>query len=655
MNRTTARRTPPALGGYAAKQCPTRVYHDLTTDPSLAAEHSTGALARMEDGNRFEKEIGEKIAANYALVQLHGLDLESLDLTGAAAVAIPECDRSVSSKRNREKLTVAAMEAGVPVIWNARLPKVDGRTGEPDLLIRADEDQSDGRPAYHPVDVKHHKALAAAKREYRWQVSNLGALTLEDAKATSLGGGKPRLDDDMQLAHYRRMLEGLGFASGEPWGGVIGKEQVVLWRRLDEPRHSRLTALEKYDSSFSVVHAVAKAAVEDAEAGPLVAPEWKDECRECPWRVVCHDELVEMDHITLIPGITPRRAAVHYQRGVKSRLSLAKLDTATATLVDADVDVAAVIHSAKHHANGDDPAGALVDAAVAKSAGIETVADLRRLDVKTAAYSGCGAGLVAEIDAARVAKTRTVSRARGFEHISVPRARFEMDVDIEDADGRCYLIGVADTWRMKVGGSIKTRTDFHAFVDWTASDEGEARIFAAFWSYLNEQQEKAKAQKWGFRVYHYSDHETRYFRHLARKHAGAEGVPSLEELEAFLSSESWTDLYRLVKTQVVWPTEDLGLKTIAHHCGFNWRDDEPGGANSVAWYYDAVGADDEDAREAARQRVIDYNEDDVLATLAIRDWLTRFGESRRPGASLPSVESLEKRFRRPRRTVRDTE
>ena len=65
----------------------------------------------------------------------------------------------------------------------------------------------------------------------------------------------------------------------------------------------------------------------------------------------------------------------------------------------------------------------------------------------------------------------------------------------------------------------------------------------------------------------------------------------------------------------------LGLKLIAQHAGFRWRDDDPGGLNSQLWFADAVHADDAEVRAAARQRVLEYNEDDVIATSQLRAWL----------------------------------
>lgn len=657
MNQTTST-IAVVLDGYAAKpgRCWTALHHDRATDRSLAAEDTPAVAARKSDGTRFEAEvIGPLLTAGF--IDLTGVEPAAVSehIAGCRGVSIPDCDRSVTSKQLREELTVAAMAAGAPVVWNARLP-VDldaGRSGEPDVLVAVAD--VDGVTRYAPVDVKHHKSLTGTAKSRRWKVSTLHSPQLDTAVDTDLGAGSAHDSDDAQLAHYHRMLQAVGFAqTDEVWGAVIGKEQQVVWRRLDVARgRDGLSALDIYDATFAVAHDVARhaaAAKADPTLGPLVPAERQTACAECPWRVLCADDLAEADDITLLPGITPGRARVHRQRGINTRAQLARLDHHTAALVDRGVDVVA-LRAAAAAVDPSTPVTAFYTGdglGHLAGVGISTAGGAHALCGRTAAYSGSGVwNLAASIEQARVAKSGKPHRARGVTAVPVTRTTFELDVDIEDADGRCYLIGVADTWRRTREGSVKTRTDYHSFVDWTHSDTGEARVFAEFWAYLMAQKDKAEANRWGFRVYHYTQHETRYFRHLAKKYVGFAGVPTLDELEAFFVSGSWVDLHPQVVGPVIWPTEDHGLKSLAKLVGFDWRDETPGGANSIAWYADAIGGDTEQA-QAARQRLLDYNEDDVLATLALRDWLARHGAPRRLGQGLPSVEVLDRRFRRRR-------
>ena len=97
---------------------------------------------------------------------------------------------------------------------------------------------------------------------------------------------------------------------------------------------------------------------------------------------------------------------------------------------------------------------------------------------------------------------------------------------------------------------------------------------------------------------------------------GGADLPRERELAAFFGSGQWIDLHQLCKEQLI--TEGpLGLKAMATIAGFSWRDDDPSGEASIAWYEEAIATDS----EILRQRLLDYNEDDVLATRALRIWL----------------------------------
>jgi len=84
---------------------------------------------------------------------------------------------------------------------------------------------------------------------------------------------------------------------------------------------------------------------------------------------------------------------------------------------------------------------------------------------------------------------------------------------------------------------------------------------------------------------------------------------------------------RVRPSAAVLPTDGRGLKTIAQWIGFEWRDEDPGGAQSMAWWKEYL--DNPVAKTALRNRVIAYNEDDLRATFVVRDWLERFCGTRR--------------------------
>jgi predicted RecB family nuclease len=137
---------------------------------------------------------------------------------------------------------------------------------------------------------------------------------------------------------------------------------------------------------------------------------------------------------------------------------------------------------------------------------------------------------------------------------------------------------------------------------------------------------------------------------LARRYAGLAGVPDARAVADFCASSQWVDLMLEIKRQFVLPGS-LRLKELASAVGFAWRDPEPGGENSMAWYRAAIGLDAPAAPGSASSfdlaelptsgsnpmadRVIRYNEDDVRATLALRSWITEHLEE------LPTVADLE--------------
>jgi len=76
------------------------------------------------------------------------------------------------------------------------------------------------------------------------------------------------------------------------------------------------------------------------------------------------------------------------------------------------------------------------------------------------------------------------------------------------------------------------------------------------------------------------------------------------------------DLYfDVVKKATEWPLYDQSIKTLAQHLGFQWRDTNPSGAASIEWYNRWVETGD----PAIKQRILDYNEDDCLATGIVVD------------------------------------
>ncbi len=99
------------------------------------------------------------------------------------------------------------------------------------------------------------------------------------------------------------------------------------------------------------------------------------------------------------------------------------------------------------------------------------------------------------------------------------------------------------------------------------------------------------------------------------------GWDPLDAADEFME-RYFVDEYPIVSQHFV-GRSSLGLKAVAvNGANFNWSDDDPGGLQSQLWLDEARNATDPADRGAAQKRILEYNEDDVRATAAVRGWLS---------------------------------
>jgi uncharacterized protein len=115
-----------------------------------------------------------------------------------------------------------------------------------------------------------------------------------------------------------------------------------------------------------------------------------------------------------------------------------------------------------------------------------------------------------------------------------------------------------------------------------------------------------------FIIYHYAYLEKQVFDVFSVKY----GVPATI---AAKFRENSIDLYEQVINSVVLPLYFYSLKDVAGYIGYKWNDPEAGGAESVLWYNNWLETKDNNLFN----KLLKYNEDDVRATLLIKDWLEK--------------------------------
>lgn len=554
------------LTGYAAKQCARRVHNEWdATIESVPWELPPELKMRFDSGRAFEDEIFAKLK--------QALGERCIDLS------------DLRGKQACIDATVAAMDQGVEVILGGWLPDdtEGGRTGKPDLLLRQEAPRA--LASYVPGDVKQHRTTARrAKGTLRFsRVSTPGDVERHPGYAPQTTG---RLDDHLQLAHYWRMLEACGRAPDgvDATGFIIGTDQfadldplgvVLVWLDLDarvfetysrSQGTAKRTAMERYDHEQGFRLKVAKVAASRSGSPhdplPLVEPIFKDECDSCPWYDYCRD----------ITGADVASAQITSGRlSVREWHALQKLGVSTIDDL-AGVDVANAEFRARYlpevtHVK--DPLGRLEDA------------------IRRASMIRSGAQLERETTGS----------------IDVPRADIEIDFDIEwDVENRVYL------WGALVNRAGEAPT-YEPTVDWRQlDDETEIALAESFVTWLRDLVTTAEARGESVLIYHYSHPEPAHLKRLLGDHA-------VQDLTA-----RFVDLLAIIREHY-FGLQGLGIKKVAPAFGFDWRDEQPGGLQSQVWLQQARDRSSE-GHVATRQRILDYNEDDVRATAAIRAGLT---------------------------------
>lgn len=481
----------------------------------------------------------------------------------------------VRGKATAVEATVSAMEAGREVILGGWLPDdlVGGRTGRPDLLLAV------GEGHYVPGEVKAHRMTVRQPRG-TLAYSLPGAPTTRLALPGLAARTTARLDDHLQLAHYWRMLEAIGRAPGTPASGAVigtdrlpglpGPGRVLTWLELSVAAFetysrsqgvARRSALERYDHEHGFRLRVATTAAAGGE--PLAQPIFTDECDSCPW----HDHCLGLAEAgTASARITAGRLSVREWQTL-SRLGIVTVESLAELDVDDPAFCAAYLPEVTHLK---DPLGRLASA-------------VRR---------------------ARMTRDGVTLERDSSGPVVVPRADVEIDLDIEwDPADRVYL------WGAMVAGPDGA-TEYHPTVCWQDLEEsGEVELAAEFADWLRGRVADAEAAGRTVLVYHYAAPEPTRLAGLL----GADAVADL--LDHFV------DLLPILRRHF-FGLHGLGIKKVAPAFGFTWRDEDPGGLQSQLWLLTARNDADRRAREAARRRILAYNEDDVRATAAVRRALT---------------------------------
>ena len=199
---------------------------------------------------------------------------------------------------------------------------------------------------------------------------------------------------------------------------------------------------------------------------------------------------------------------------------------------------------------------------------------------------------------ARARASGTLLRRSGVD-LDLPPAANQVDFDVETYLGTLYLAGLLVH---EADGAA-----FRPISNWTGTPPGERQVVEDLFRYFDMLAEHGDVV-----VYHWTGYERTILKEASERHGlSLQSAPTVDDWFDRYACDLWS----WIKRRFVSPN-GYSLKVIAPLCGFDWRDDDPGGAQSELWYVDALAGDD-----VQRARLLEYNEDDVAAQAAIREWV----------------------------------
>jgi uncharacterized protein len=188
--------------------------------------------------------------------------------------------------------------------------------------------------------------------------------------------------------------------------------------------------------------------------------------------------------------------------------------------------------------------------------------------------------------------------------LKFPQKSTEIFLDLEGTDQPGHEDELIHQVDYLIGTLVRKdgREEYKSFIAHRLEDEGA--MFREFMEFMRAQRD--------YVMYHWHNYESWHIKKLAERH-GLE-----HEVEGLLLPHM-IDLHKMATRAYVFPTYGNGLKDVAGYLGFTWRHDDINALDAIAYYlkyqHDSDGYRDE------MQAIVDYNEDDCMATRVVKDWL----------------------------------
>ena len=371
----------------------------------------------------------------------------------------------------------------------------------------------------------------------------------------------------VQLALYAELLSGIQGSPGEKVHVVLGDDTTQSFQLTAIAGYLWL-AKERFLKAYEAVHKLSS--LEEAWNQPnLPYPIPCERCSMCPWLEVCEAKRLKDDHPCQVANIRKAQYGKLEAAGIKTMAALAQLHGKAAAKV---------------------PGMPL--------ASVRKLAHQAALQQKEKTTGEQCFDLLSPFD-----KPEPSAQEAGFNLFPEPSPGdlfFDMEGDPLEDGGLEYLFGVAF--------SDKGKPEFKAF--WAHTREDEKKAFEAFIDF-------ALARLKAFpeaHIYHYAPYEVTAMRRLAGRHATRE-----KEVDDLLRNNRFVDLYRVVREALVISKDSYSIKKVEAF----YRSKREGGVKkadeSIVVYEEWKVSKDGKLLKS----IEDYNKDDCVSTLQLRDWLLK--------------------------------
>ena len=380
----------------------------------------------------------------------------------------------------------------------------------------------------------------------------------------------------LQLCMYSDLLqEYQGLTPAEMHLALGGaKSETVSFRVADYAAYHRQVARE-----FETV-------LNEAPVYPLATtPEPVEHCGVCRWSDKCRAQWRAEDDLSLVAGLASRQRSALHSIGVSTRSKLAEPIQALSERLDGiGRDALQRIHAQASIQVRGEHAGAVISERI---------------------------GLPRDREGDLVPN-------QGLLMLPEPSPGdlfFDMEGDpffsSDEVDGIEYLFGVIEPGSEDESG----QPAFHKFwsiEDSTVTTTGERRAFEAFMDLVMDR----LAVDPSLHIYHYAPYEPTAVKRLAGRHGTRE-----EEVDRLLRGDVFVDLYRAVRQGIRASVESYSIKRLEPLYDFGREVDLRDAGTSIVEFETWLELGQGEEQEEVLARIEEYNRDDCLSTLHLRNWL----------------------------------